>query len=382
VNKKASALHEGDLVAIVAPSGAVHEEAMNRGIKVLEGLGLRVKVGKHALDRWGYLAGSDGDRAADFAEAWMDPEVKAVICARGGYGAMRVLPYLDFESLKQHRKILVGYSDITALHLAFWREMRLVTFHGPMVESGEESGLNDPYNLASFKKALFGYAEESEVRSAGEPADRPTAQLAGASPVGSSATSPAEPSIESPVKQPSEPPTEPSAELSQELPMVLPDGHALTTVEEGRAEGVIVGGNLSLVASTIGSRWELDTHGKILFLEEVGEKPYRVDRMLCQLALSGRLAAAAGYILGDFTDCEPSEGSPSFSVAEVLGQYFAGTGKPCIAGMPAGHGRYKATIPFGTKVRISTGVASSSGPSRGSADRPSVCYLESPTRRS
>lgn len=325
---KAPSLREGDLVAIVAPSGAVHEEALNRGIKVLENLGLRVKTEGHVLDRWGYLAGNDRDRAEDFSEAWMDPSVKAVICARGGYGAMRILPYLDFEKLRANRKILVGYSDITALHVAFWREMRLVTFHGPMVESGEESGLNDPYNLASFRKALFASRRRESTQA----------------PEGGFVT------------------------------LDLPTGHSLTTIEEGEAEGVVVGGNLSLIASTIGSRWELDTRGKILFLEEVGERPYRLDRMLCQLALSGKLASAAGYMLGDFTDCEPSELSPSFSVPEVIDQYFAGTGKPCIAGIPAGHARHKATIPFGTKVRIDAAPSSST-------KIPSVSYLESPTRR-
>lgn len=363
MNRKASALHEGDLVAIVAPSSAVHEEAMKRGIKVLESLGLRVKVGKHTWDRWGYLAGNDAHRAADFTEAWLNPEVKAVICARGGYGAMRILPYLDFNSLREHPKILVGYSDITALHLAFWHEMGLVTFHGPMVESGQQSGLNEPYNLTSFKRALFGLTEESCVGLACETERRRDAHPICMPTAASSVEWSAESAFESPFESPSESPCA--------FPLALPDGHVLTTMEEGQAEGIVVGGNLSLIASTIGSKWELDTSGKILFLEEVGEKPYRVDRMLCQLRLSGKLEAAAGYILGDFTDCDPSGGSPSFSLEEVLGQYFTGTGKPCIARVPAGHGRYKSTIPFGTKVSVRA-VASS-------ANRPSVCYLESPT---
>ena len=316
--RKAPALREGDVVAIVAPSGAVNEQAMERGIKVLENLGLRVRVGKHVLDRWGYLAGDDRGRAEDITGAWMDPEVKAVICSRGGYGAMRVLPYLDFEKLKAHKKIFVGYSDITALHAAFWREMRLVTFHGPVAESGEQSGLNEPYNLAYFKRALFGTFTPGELE--------------------------------------------------------LPNGHSLTALEEGEAEGIVVGGNLSLIASTIGSGWELDTRGKILFLEEVGERPYRVDRMLSQLALSGKLADAAGYILGDFTDCESSGDYPSFSVPEIFEQYFKGTGKPCISGVPAGHALHKATIPFGIKVRISAPPASSQ-------EKPAVHFLESPTAR-
>lgn len=310
MKRKAPSLRQGDVVAVVAPSGAVHKEALDRGVAIVESLGYKARVGKSALHRHGYLAGEDVDRAADLTWAWTDPQVNAVVAARGGYGATRILPYLDFSVLKEHRKILVGYSDITALHLAFWREMRLITFHGPMVESGEDSGLSEHYNLEGFKQVLNGTAHVGE------------------------------------------------------LP--VPEGVWLVPFEGGSASGDLVGGNLSLVVSTIGTRWELDTRGKILFLEEVGEKPYRVDRMLCQLEETGKLADAAGILLGDFTDCEASGGAPSFTVGEVLSQYFQGTGKPCLKGVPAGHGRYKAMLPLGATVAIDT-------------DNPSVRLLERPT---
>ncbi|MGI6633169.1 MAG: S66 peptidase family protein [Bacillota bacterium] len=310
MTKKAPAIVQGDAVAIVAPSGAVHKEALDRGIAIIEELGYEVKLGKSVLNRFGYLAGEDVDRAADFTWAWTDPEIKAVIAARGGYGATRMLPYLDFSVLKEHKKIFVGYSDITALHLAFWKEMRLVTFHGPMVESGEESGLSEPYNLEGLRRALDGTSVVGE--------------------------------------------------------MPLPPGTELFALGAGTAEGQLVGGNLSLVAATVGTRWELDTRGKILFLEEVGERPYRVDRMLCQLESTGKLADAAGILLGDFTDCDAAGSSPSFTTCEILRQYFGRTGKPCLMRFPAGHGTYKATLPLGAKVLLD-------------ADRGVVRLLERPT---
>ncbi len=303
MKRKAPRLRDGDVVAVVAPSGAVHRDALDRGIGILESLGYKVKVGKSLLKRYGYLAGEDLERANDFMWAWTDPEVKAVVAARGGYGATRMLPYLDFSVLRAHRKILVGFSDITALHLAFWREMRLITFHGPMVESGKDSGLSTPYNLEGFRQVLDGTWAGGDLRMphrSGAPAQ-----------------------------------------------VLLP-------VESGRASGDLVGGNLSLIAALSGTRWELDTRGKILFLEEVGERPYRVDRMLCQLEQTGKLADAAGILLGDFTGCDPSGESPSFTVDEILAQYFQGTGKPCIKGVPAGHGEFRAMLPMGARVEIDT----------------------------
>ncbi|HHT84943.1 MAG TPA: LD-carboxypeptidase, partial [Firmicutes bacterium] len=127
---KPQALRRGDTVAIVAPAGVVGKQSLERGIRFLESLGLKVKVGPSVMHRWGYLAGSDEARVRDLMTAWTDPDVKAVIAARGGYGAMRILPYLDFEAIKQNPKMLLGYSDITALHLAFWKEAHLITFHG------------------------------------------------------------------------------------------------------------------------------------------------------------------------------------------------------------------------------------------------------------
>ncbi len=293
---KPQALKKGDTVAIVAPSGIVRTQSLKRGISFLKSLGLEVKIDPLVMNRLGYLAGSDEERAESFMRSWTDPQVKAVIAARGGYGAMRILPYLDFDTIGQNPKILCGYSDITALHLALWKEIRLITFHGPVAEIWEPR-MNE-YDYKIFEQALFGCWPPGHLT------------------------------------------------LPQDC------GEELVILESGRAKGRLVGGNLSLIVSTMGTPWEIDVKGNVLFLEEVGEKPYRVDRMLCQLKLSGKLADALGFCIGSFTNCDPDPERPAFTVSEILKQYFTGTGKPCIKNIPAGHGEFNATLPLGAKVEI------------------------------
>lgn len=292
MNRKPRALGVGSTVAVVAPSGPVSKDSIDRGVAILESLGLKVKVLGSVLKQYGYLAGDDKDRAHDFGAAWKDQSVDAVICARGGYGATRMLRYLDFNTLRPHKKVFVGYSDITALHLALRKELRLVTFHGPMVATRKGASLDVPLNLESLWSAL----SSGDVR--------------------------------------------------------LPDGDNLRSLSPGRAEGELTGGNLSLVAASIGTTYEVNTKGKILFLEEVGEAPYRIDRMLCQLDSAGKLDQAAGFLVGDFTDCEAREGSPTLSVEELINQYLCGRGKPCVAGLPSGHGRLNLTLPLGVRVAV------------------------------
>jgi len=292
MNRKPRALCAGSTVAVVAPSGPVSKESLDRGVAILESLGLRVNVFGSVLKQYGYLAGEDKDRAHDFTAAWTDPEVDAVICARGGYGATRMLRYLDFNVLRPFKKAFVGYSDITALHLALRKKLRLVTFHGPMVASRKDASLDVPYNLEGLWSALSG----GDVK--------------------------------------------------------LPEKDRLQFLSPGRAEGELTGGNLSLVAASIGTAYEVNTKGKILFLEEVGEAPYRIDRMLCQLDASGKLDQAAGFLVGDFTDCEAREGSPTLAVDELIRQYLGSRGKPCVTGLPAGHGHLNLTLPLGVRVAV------------------------------
>lgn len=294
----AASLKPGDSVAIIAPSGAVDRENLEKGIALMKSVGLKVSVGESVYKRFGYLSAEDKERASDLIKAWTDPEIKAVFAARGGYGAMRILPYFDFEVLKQHKKILVGYSDITALHIAFWMKARIITFHGPMGEEiGRESVL--PINKEILSSTLIGRRYPGRID--------------------------------------------------------MPD-RSLVVEGKGCVEGDLVGGNLSLVAGTIGTPWELDTKGKILFLEEVDEKPYRIDRMLCQLDLAGKLDDAAGFLTGDFTECEADESSKSFTPGEVLKQFLLRPGKPWLSNVPAGHGRCKVTLPMGARVKVDSSI--------------------------
>ena len=306
---KPRALKPGDSVAIVAPSGIPSEEALEHGVKFFESLGLKVKMGESVKRRFGYLAGSDEERALDLMRAWSDPEVGAIIAARGGYGAMRILPFLDFERIRRSPKILLGYSDITALHLAIWKEARIITLHGPIAEI--KAPPMNKYNRERLVDTLFGLWPPGELED----------------------PEPENVDLFSPQK-------------------LSPERGCLSFIEPGKAQGKLVGGNLSLIASTIGTRWEIDTKGNVLFLEDVGEKPYRIDRMLCQLQLSGKLKDASGFCLGSFTDCEADPDHPSFTIDEVLRNYFSGTGKPCITKLPVGHGKFNGTIPMGIEVCI------------------------------
>lgn len=307
MSRKPRALCPGDTVAVVSPSGPVETQALDKGVSILESLRLKVRVFPSASKKYGYLAGEDRDRAEDFTRAWTDPSVRGVICSRGGYGATRMLRYLDFEVLKPYKKVFVGFSDITGLHLALRRHLQLATFHGPMVSTRDGASLDIPYNLAGLWETVSGARAPGALR--------------------------------------------------------LPEGASLVPLAGGRAEGELVGGNLSLVASSIGTGYEISTRGKVLFVEEVGEVPYRVDRMLCQLESSGKLDQAAGFLVGNFTDCAAREGAATLSTQELIVQYLARRGKPCLSGLPVGHSKINATLPLGVRVALD-------------ADKGTVTFLE------
>lgn len=291
---KPAALRLGDLVAIIAPASPLPEQSyLARGTDLLLNHGFKVRTGRYIGEANGYLAGSDGRRLADLHEMFINPEVKAVFCLRGGYGALRLLGGLDLELIRRHPKIFVGYSDITALHLVF-NQIGLVTFHGPMLypELGGEKP--SPYTLECLWRALMVPA-----------------------PLGSIPPAPG-------------------------LPPAV-------TIFPGRAEGVVVGGNLSLVTATLGTPFEINTQGKILFLEEVDEPPYRLDRLLTQLKLAGKLEAAGGIVLGSFT-YNTSYFYPE--ALEVIRDNLAPLGRPCFYGLPAGHLFAQATLPLGIRAHL------------------------------
>lgn len=280
---------------IIAPASPFDRGRFDRGVKVLEDLGFRVAWRPDVFSATGYVAGDDDRRAQELIEAFADPETRGVVCARGGYGTPRILSRLDFAALAKNPKVFVGFSDVTALLLGFHRA-GLVTFHGPMTTGRMAE--------SSFSRE----DADSFVRATGE-----------AKPFG-----------------------------------VIGEGRVLVP---GEAEGPLVGGNLAMVASLMGTPWAPMAKGAILFLEDVGEKPYRVDRMLMQLELSGVLADAAGIAFGRFSGCE-NPADPSQKVDDVLATFAKRTGKPAVAGLPFGHDGENRTLPVGVKARLSGGVLS------------------------
>jgi muramoyltetrapeptide carboxypeptidase len=294
-------LKSGSLVGLVAPASCPSSPSpLHRGQRFLEELGFRVKPGRHLLDCWGYLAGSDECRANDLNDMFADQAVKAIFCIRGGYGAARLLPLLDFESLKSNPKILMGYSDITALELAILRKIGLVTFYGPMVTT-EMAG---------------DFPEDSR--------ERMLATLTRCRPP---------------------------------RPIGTPTGEGKAAViHPGQATGPLVGGCLSILVSLLGTDYVPDMEGAILFLEDVDEEPYRLDRYLTQLRLSGRLENVAGVALGQWVRCEHNANRSSFRVSlscqEVLRDRLGDLGVPVLSGLGFGHGRFKATLPQGVQATL------------------------------
>lgn len=295
---KPPALVEGSTIGIAAPASGVSRGEVLDAAATLRNLGFNVKLGEHLSKGFGYLSAPDADRAADYMRMVRDPEVDCVMAVRGGYGVMRILPMLDFDVIRANPKVHIGYSDITGLVNPIHQLSGLIAFHGPVATSSF-----DPYTLDSFRRTLMSPTTPGSFAESGE--------FNGAR---------------------------------------FGEARAATIVP-GRAQGRLVGGNLSLVLGLMGTKWEIDTTDNILFLEEVNEEPYRVDRMLTQLAISGRLGACAGVALGRFSKCEaPSRGGEfalSLSLEQVLRGILEPLGIPTLYGLSIGHIRSKLTIPVG-----------------------------------
>lgn len=283
-------LQLGDTIGVVAPAGIENSESIQKGIDKLISLGFKVKIGKHVYKKWGYFAGEDFERAKDIMDMFMDNEVAMIQCVRGGYGAMRLLPYINFRIIRKRPKIFMGYSDITVLLNYINKKTGLITFHGPMLTSN----LEDETTLHSFLQTITNSKNGYEL------------------------------------------------ENSCNIP--------LESNSDKTVEGKIVGGNLSLICSTLGTKYEVDLENNILFIEEVGEAPYRIDRMLTQLALSQKLKKCAGILLGQFTDCEDSKSK--FSLREVIEDRLLCLNKPVLMNFASGHDYPKLTLPIGAKARL------------------------------
>lgn len=288
-------LYPGATLGVIAPAGHGSSEAAAAGIAWLETQGFKVELGQNALAEWGYLAGQDRARADDLHRMFASPQIDGIVCLRGGYGTMRLLDLLDYELIKAHPKVFVGYSDITALHTVFSERAGLVTFHGPMAAS-DMSGEIPEYTVHALLAAVTGDA------------------------------------VLGPIDNP-------------------PDTSSPAFIAPGTARGRLTGGNLSVLCATLGTPYEIDTTNKILCLEDVGEAPYRIDRLLTQLLLAGKLQASAGIVLGVFSGCEDDEGS-GFTLAEVLQNRLAGLKVPILTNLYFGHTTNKTTLPFGVMAEL------------------------------
>jgi muramoyltetrapeptide carboxypeptidase len=285
------ALRPGDTVMLVSPSGPTRPERVARGVELLTGWGLRPVLAPNAYARQGYLAGADALRAADLDTAFADPQVRGVICTRGGYGAQRVVDAIDMAAVRRDPKVVAGFSDITALHLALWRGARLAGVHGPGAAWRDE---RTPLASAESLHAAMTSTEPVTVRAV--------------------------------------------------------EGEETFGVRVGgRATGRLLGGNLCLVVASLGTPDMPDLSGAVLLLEDVQEPPYKVDRMLTQLRRAGALDGLAGVAVGQFTDC--ADGWDT-TVADVLVECLGDLGVPVLGGLPIGHGPGQLTVPVGTRATL------------------------------
>lgn len=288
MNLLLKSLKQGDTIGIIAPASPVTTDELEPAINIIKQEGYRVIEGDHIYDTQGYLAGRDEDRLYDLHEMFLNSDVKAVICARGGYGTPRLLDKIDYNIIRDNPKLFIGYSDITALLLAIHNNTDLVVWHGPMLRTlkGREDNLRNLLRHLSSEGII-------------------------------------------------------NLKLTEN-----------TVLKKGKARGRLLGGNLSLISSILGTPFLPSLKGTILFLEDRGEPLYRIDRMLTQLKLSGALSGIRGLIAGDFEECGDTD-----EINRLLLEIFSGD-YPVYTGFPSGHGRHNLALPFGVKAELDTGSLS------------------------
>ena len=296
-------LKPGDTIALITPGSYITEQEKEESINNLRGLGFNVTYSDRLMQKNGYFSATDEERAADLNEMFKRKDVQGIMCARGGYGCARILPFLDYDLIEDNPKVLIGFSDVTALQYAILKNSNLITFHGPVSISTFSS-----FSIRNFKSVLLDPTEELDL------------------------------------------------ENSHTDNNYNPYG--ITVIADGKAEGELVGGNLSIVTSLIGTEYDIDFSGKIIFLEEFLEEPYRVDRMLTQMIQAGKFENATGIALGVFKLCEPNKTNPafnsSFSLMDVLKDRLGKLGIPVIYGLSFGHIADKFTLPFGIKAELNS----------------------------
>lgn len=283
---KPAPLKKGGRVGVVAPAGCVNDELLSAGVKALHQEGFQVELAPGVHASKGYLAGDDEKRAQDLEGFFCRADLDAIFCARGGFGSVQLIPHLT-ERIRSYPKIFAGYSDVTSLLNWLLQSCGMVTFHAPMVAMDFARGLS-PRSRDHLWGTLTGQKWRWKIE-VGE------------------------------------------------------------VVRSGMAEAEMLGGCLSVVVTTLGTPYEIDTAGKMLFLEDVGEKPYRVERMLTHLKMAGKLNGLAALVFGDFIQCD---GEGSRDVRAIIGELFHEAPYPVVMGIPAGHGRENLALPFGVKLAL------------------------------
>ncbi len=296
---KPARLKKGSLIGIISPASSPDDlSTVENGAKYLEKLGYRVEIGKNVGQNFGYLAGTDQQRVDDLHYMFKKKDIKAIFCARGGYGTPRLLDKIDYSLIKRNPKILVGYSDITALQMAIMKKTGLVTFAGPMLSMDFQS------DISEFTEEMFWKILTSNKK---------------------------------------------YGRISQ------PDDEKIFELHKGQARGRILGGNLSVFTSLVGTQYFPDLKDRILILEEIGEMPYRIDRLLNQLRLHKAFVNIKGVILGAFIDCNEHDPlKKTLSLGEVISEYLEGTKMPVVYNFKHGHIRNSITVPFGIVTKINT----------------------------
>ncbi|TRX53015.1 LD-carboxypeptidase [Fulvivirga sp. M361] len=299
-NQKPKKLTHGNTIALISPSGAVfNHEPINIAIEALEKFGLKVQVSKFLKSRYGHLAGTDEERAAEVNEMFDNTAIHGIICLRGGSGAARILDKLDYNTIRKNPKVFIGYSDITALQLAIYKKTGLVTFHGPV-------GLSswDEFSRSYFTQLLF----DNELMEFKNP-EKPEHQW-------------------------------------------VQTENRIRVIHPGTVRGRLIGGNLSVLCGLLGSDYVPGFKGSILFLEEVNEALYRVDRLMSQLYLSGILKDIKGFIFGKCTRCDPDRGYGSLTFDEIIDHYIKPLKIPAFSGSMIGHIQSKFTVPIGVEAEL------------------------------
>jgi len=295
---KPNMIKPGDTVGLITPGTAVTDpDELAKAIEIVDFLGLKYKLGEYVKSGSGYKSRSIQERIKDVHSMFEDPDVQGIFCIRGGYGSIQILDYIDYNLIRNNPKVFLGYSDITALHLAINKFSGLITFHGPVMASAFTE-----FTMNSLRQTIMNNQVIGKI---------------------------------------SNPPNITNFRKV----------HPVRTIKSGVAQGRLIGGNLSLISSLMGTKYEIDTRDSILFIEDVGEEPFRIDRMLSQLKIAGKYREAKGIVIGECAGCNFDRPNSSrvwdFTLGEILDQIFSDIEIPVLFGLTIGHTSNQITLPIG-----------------------------------